>query len=171
MTSVIVSCEPTQSAGKSSTESINAIGCTIRYVTIVVRVTSVGSFLNSASVAGDPADPNTANNTATARVTGTPPPSTCVDTRRFTFKLHKFRKARIVDAVLFINGVRKAHKRGHDLKTITIAKLPLGNFTVKIVSTQSTHSTLTSTRAYMGCIKGRPRTVAHHAHPHHHHHG
>src|SRR5205807_7927237 len=101
-------------------------------ITIVVRVTAVGSFLNSATVTGDPVDPNSANNTATARVTGLAPASTCVDTRRFTFKLHKFRKARIVDAVLFINGVRKAHKRGHDLKTITIAKLPLGNFTVKI---------------------------------------
>jgi hypothetical protein len=92
----------------------------------------------------------------------------CVDRRKFTFKLHRFRKARITDVKVFVNNKRKLHKRGHDIRKVTIKRLPLGIFTIKVVSKQSTGSSLTSTRKYNGCNKGRPRTTGHHAHRHHH---
>jgi uncharacterized repeat protein (TIGR01451 family) len=141
-------------------------------ITIVAKVTSVGQFVNSANITGDPSDPNGANNRASVTVTGVAPASarSCIDTRKFKFILHKAPKARIVDAVVYINGVKRAHKRGFNLKSITVTRLPQGLFRVKIVSLQSTGSSLTSKRTYNGCIKGRPHTTAHHAHPHHHHH-
>jgi uncharacterized repeat protein (TIGR01451 family) len=141
-------------------------------ITIVAKVTSVGQFVNSANVTGDPADPNSANNRASVTVTGIAPASarSCIDTRKFKFILHKAPKARIVDVVVYINGVRRAHKTGFNLKSITVTRLPEGLFRAKIVSTQSTGSALISRRTYNGCIKTRPHTIAHHAHPHHHHH-
>jgi uncharacterized repeat protein (TIGR01451 family) len=167
-----VSASPSQGSCAGTTTITCSLGTVAAgghaTITIVVRVTSVGQFTNSANVTADPADPNTANNRATAVVTGLAPAATsCLDTRKFTFKLHKFRKARIVDVVVFINGHRKAHKKGHNLKKVTISKLPLQVFTVKIVSRQSTGSKLISVRHYNGCIKSRPRTTGQHVHPHH----
>ncbi len=45
---------------------------------------------------------------------------------------------------------------------VTLSRLPRGRFEVKIVATQSSGSTLTSTRVYRGCTKSRPTTRAHH---------
>ena len=90
--------------------------------------------------------------------------SGCSDKRRFKFKLHHARRARIVRVEAFVNGKRVLTRRGHNIKTITIARRPQGHFTVKIVSTQSNGSRLVSIRTYDGCSKGRPTTRGHHAH-------
>jgi hypothetical protein len=95
-----------------------------------------------------------------------PGPITCVDRRKFTFRLHKFRNARITDVDVFVNGTRKAHKHGTNLRSVSIAKLPQKAFTVKIVSKQNTGSFITSTRKYSGCKKGHPKVTSHHAHAH-----
>jgi hypothetical protein len=88
----------------------------------------------------------------------------CVDTRRFSFKLHHGRHARVVKVKVFVNGRLKLVRRGHNIQRVTIPRLPQGTFKVRIVSTQSTGSTLTSTRTYHGCVKGHPTTRAHHHH-------
>ncbi|MEA2399159.1 MAG: cellobiose phosphorylase, partial [Thermoleophilaceae bacterium] len=89
-------------------------------------------------------------------------PSRCVDRRRFSFKLHHARHARVVRVDLFVNGKRKLHRRGHDIRRIAIARLPQKRFTIRIVATQSSGSQLISTRRYNGCRKSRPHTRAHH---------
>jgi beta-glucosidase len=89
-------------------------------------------------------------------------PASCVDRRKFTFRLHHAPRARVVRVEAFVNGRRKLRRRGHNIKRITLAKLPSGRFVVKIVATQSTGSQLVSTRTYIGCRKGRPRTRGHH---------
>jgi hypothetical protein len=85
----------------------------------------------------------------------------CVDRRRFTFRLHHYRRARVVKVQVFVNGKRKLRRRGHDIRRVTIGHLPRKRFKVKIVSTQSTGSQLVSTRTYTGCSKSRPRIRRH----------
>jgi hypothetical protein len=90
------------------------------------------------------------------------PPRACRDKRRFTFSLHHGPGSRVVDARVFIDGKLVKHLRGSNLKRITIARPPRGRFTVKIVTTSNHGSTLTSTRKYTGCVKGRPHTRSRH---------
>jgi hypothetical protein len=93
---------------------------------------------------------------------GLPSSARCVDRRKFSFKLHRYRRARIVRVRAYVNGKRTVNRRGRDIRRVTIRRLPQGTFTVKIVSTQSTGSQLVSTRTYRGCKKSRPRTRGHH---------
>jgi hypothetical protein len=92
---------------------------------------------------------------------GLPSNARCVDQRRFSFKLHHYRRARVVRVEVFVNGKRKLTRRGHDIKRVTIGRLPQKRFRVKIVSTQSTGSRLVSSRTYRGCTKSRPTTRRH----------
>jgi hypothetical protein len=93
---------------------------------------------------------------------GLPPSSRCADRRKFTFKLHHAPHARVTRVVIFVDGKRKLARHGRDLRRVTLKRLPRGRFEVKIVATQSSGSTLTSTRVYRGCRKSRPTTRAHH---------
>jgi beta-glucosidase len=86
------------------------------------------------------------------------PKTSCVDARRFSFKLHHAVGARIVRATVYVNGKRKLSLRGHDIQRVSIARLPRKRFTVKIVTTSSTGAKLISTRVYHGGKKTRPRT-------------
>ncbi|MEA2409663.1 MAG: beta-glucosidase [Thermoleophilaceae bacterium] len=92
------------------------------------------------------------------------PATRCVDARRFAFKLHHAVGARIVRVVVFVNGRKKLALRGHDIKRVTIARLPRKRFVVRIETTSSTGAQLISTRVYHGCKKTRPRTHARHPH-------
>src|SRR3954447_8831976 len=82
----------------------------------------------------------------------------CKDRRKFTFKLHHARGARVVKVAVFVNGKRKLLRRGRNIRRLTIKRLPRKRFTVTIVSTQSTGSKLRNTRTYRRCTKGRPHT-------------
>ena len=57
-----------------------------------------------------------------------------------------------------LHGKRKLTRRGHDIKQVTIGRLPRKRFRVTILSTQSTGSQLVSSRSYTPCGKGRPKT-------------
>jgi dienelactone hydrolase len=86
----------------------------------------------------------------------------CVDRRRFSFRLHHARGARVVNVVVYVNGRVRKRVHGRDLKRVSIARLPRKRFTVRIVSTQSTGSKLISVRTYRGCTKGAPHTRGQH---------
>jgi beta-glucosidase len=86
----------------------------------------------------------------------------CVDTRRFSFRLHHAPHARVVRVAVYVNGHLKLRRHGRDIRRVTLARLPQGRFRVRIVSTQSSGSRLVSRRTYHGCLKGRPTTRAHH---------
>jgi hypothetical protein len=88
----------------------------------------------------------------------------CVDRRKFRFRLHHAPHARVVKVEVFVNGRRRLVRRGHDLRAVTITRLPRKVFHLRIVATQSTGSKLISRRTYRGCGKSRPSTRAHH-HP------
>jgi hypothetical protein len=64
----------------------------------------------------------------------------------------------VVRVAVFVNGKLKVLRRGHDVRRVTLRRLPLGRFTVRIVSTHSNGARLVSTRVYRGCKKGRPHT-------------
>jgi hypothetical protein len=85
--------------------------------------------------------------------------SGCVDRRRFSFRLHHDRGARIVKVVVYVNGRRALSRRGRSVGRVTLRRLPQKRFVVRIVSTQSNGVKRTSTRTYKGCAKGSPRTI------------
>jgi hypothetical protein len=91
-----------------------------------------------------------------------PSATRCTDRRKFSFRLHHARGARVVRVEAFVNGKRVKRARGRSIKRLVLRRLPQGKFTVRIVATQNTGSKLISTRRYKGCKKGKPRTRAHH---------
>ncbi|MEA2143495.1 MAG: uncharacterized protein QOI64_1925 [Solirubrobacteraceae bacterium] len=86
-------------------------------------------------------------------------PAGCVDRRKFKFRIHQPTRGRIVKAVAYVNGKRKASKKGRRITSITVKKLPQQVFTVKIVATASNGARTISVRRYRGCKKGRPSTT------------
>lgn len=86
----------------------------------------------------------------------------CVDRRRFTFKLHHSGHARVVRVAVYVNGKLKVRRRGRNLHRVRLRRLPIGRFKVRIVATQSSGSKLISTRIYSGCRKTRPHTRGKH---------
>jgi predicted esterase len=86
----------------------------------------------------------------------------CVDRRKFSFRLHHARGARVVRVVVYVNGKRKLRKRGRNITRLTLRRLPKRKFRVRIVATQNTGSQLISTRTYKGCKKSRPHTRSRH---------
>jgi beta-glucosidase len=93
-----------------------------------------------------------------------PAPQKCVDTRKFSFRLHHAFGARVVKAVVFVNGKRRLSLKGKGLTRVTLRKLPKKRFVVRVVATQNTGSQLISTRVYHGCKKTKPHTRARHHH-------
>lgn len=93
---------------------------------------------------------------------GLPRRRRCVDTRKFSFKLHHPPGATIVKVEVFINGKRTMVKRGTNITRLTLKRLPKRKFVVKIVATQSSGSKLISKRTYKGCKKSKARTRARH---------
>jgi hypothetical protein len=47
---------------------------------------------------------------------------------------------------------------GRDVKKLTLKKLPIGRFKLRIVATQDSGSQLISERKYVGCKKSKPKT-------------
>jgi hypothetical protein len=110
---------------------------------------------SASELAGGPA-------TVPASEGGGTTPAGCIDRRKFTFRIHQPRKSRIVRAVAYVNGKRKASKRakrGKRVTGITVKRLPQKNFTVKIVATAANGQKTVSVRRYRGCKKGRPSTT------------
>ena len=85
----------------------------------------------------------------------------CLDRRKFTFRLHHAPGTRIVAVDAFVNGKRKLHLRRRSISRITLKKLPKGTFRVRIVARQSNGSRKISTRTYRGCKKRKPTTRSH----------
>jgi hypothetical protein len=98
---------------------------------------------------------------------GLPSNKHCVDTRRFSFRLHHPKSDRIVDVRVFINGKRKMHLHARRIERLTIPKLPKRKFRVKIVATRVSGVQSISIRLYKGCRKFKPRTHGRHPHRHH----
>jgi hypothetical protein len=88
----------------------------------------------------------------------------CIDTRRFSFRVHQHNK-RVTRARVYVNGKRVASLHGRRITRITMKRLPQGLFQLKIVAVTSDGQKITSVRTYRGCKKSRPRTtIKKHAH-------
>jgi hypothetical protein len=64
----------------------------------------------------------------------------------------------VVSVVAYVNGKRVKTARGRRVKKLSLARLPQGTFTVRIVATTSRGTKTISKRRYKGCKKGKPRT-------------
>jgi hypothetical protein len=73
----------------------------------------------------------------------------------------------VVGVKVFVNGRLRVHRRGRNLRSVTIARLPVGPFRVRIVNRQSNGSRVISTRTYQGCTQTNPRNRYRHRHRHH----
>jgi predicted acyl esterase len=93
---------------------------------------------------------------AACRKTGEP--RACIDRRKFRFTIDQPRRGRIVKVTAFVNGKRRAVKRGRRVTELTLRRLPRRTFTVRIVALASNGQRTISVRRYRGCRKGRPRT-------------
>ena len=87
---------------------------------------------------------------------GGPKGGRCVDRRKFRFRLRHRPGQRVVRVAAYVNGKRVLKKRGRNIRFITIRKLPLGKFRVKIVKITNDRHKTTTVRIYKGCRKGRP---------------
>jgi hypothetical protein len=88
------------------------------------------------------------------------PPPSCLDRRKWRFRLHHSRHSRVVKVEVFVNGHRKIRRHGHRLRSVTLRKLPRRTFRVRIVTTQSNGHRTISVRTYKDCRKSRPRTFS-----------
>jgi hypothetical protein len=86
-----------------------------------------------------------------------PGPSTCVDRRGFSFRLHHPRGERITLATVRVNGRLTRVLRGRALTHLTLRRLPQRLFTVTIVTYTDRGTRAWSTRTYRGCAKTPPR--------------
>ena len=93
-----------------------------------------------------------------AAARGNSAPRGCVDSRKFTFRIHQHDK-RIVRVRVFVNGKLVKTVRGHRVKRVRIRRLPQGLFRVRIVAKASNGQRTISVRTYRGCKKGKPRTT------------
>jgi hypothetical protein len=89
---------------------------------------------------------------------GLPPNKKCVDSRKWSFKLHHPAGTRVVDVQVFIDGKRKLHVKSNAIERITIKTLPKKRFKLRIEATQDSGSQLISERTYKGCKKSKPKT-------------
>ena len=80
----------------------------------------------------------------------------CVDRRKFTFKLRGSKRVKKVE--VYVNGVRKVVRRGRNVRSVTLRKLPKRRFVVRVVTTFADGKQRESTRTYRGCKKSKPRT-------------
>ena len=92
----------------------------------------------------------------------TPGAGRCTDKRKFSFRLHHGPRTRVVRVLVFVNGKLRLRRRGHDIRRITLGRLPRKRFTVRIVATHSNGARLVSTRTYRGCKKSRPHVRGNH---------
>ncbi len=101
-----------------------------------------------------------------------PPEGGCMQTRRVSLAIHRPHGHRVLRVDVYINGkhVRTVKARHHQtVSRITLATLPKGPFTLKIVAHTDNHHQVTSVRRYNGCTKGPPHTLHHHnGHDHQH---
>jgi predicted acyl esterase len=160
---------------KSASISLPFLGC--RRSTFIEGGPSVrlDTYVKNAPFAVDPATvtgstsssfalpPDQGDCTKQEIVTGGPSGHGCIDRRTFTFHVHHGAGDRVVRVRAFVNGRLVVRRSGHDIRRVTLKKLPLGRFRVTILTrTRKGHRTR-SVRTYKGCRKSRPHVT----HPHH----
>jgi hypothetical protein len=80
----------------------------------------------------------------------------CIDRRKFRFRLRHRRGQRVTRVRVYVNKRRVVNRRGRNIKYVTLRKLPLGRFRVKIVKRTNDGHKTTTVRYYRGCRKTRP---------------
>jgi uncharacterized repeat protein (TIGR01451 family) len=144
-------------------------------VTIVVRPSSEGTITNTASVAGNQPDPNSANNSATQETTISAAPAARVDTRKPTVSVGGVRasgctraaftaRVTIRDAsalrrvVVTVDGrtIRRTKSKRFSI-TIRAADMRSGRHVLRVVATDARGNRRVVTRGFSRC---RPPVIA-----------
>jgi predicted acyl esterase len=156
-----------QVAVNSAKISLPFLGCSRTGAIEGGQSVKLESYLKSAPIAVDPttvkdgtaagfALPADQGNCTKREIAAGGPSGHCVDRRKFSFRLRHQPGQRVVRVRAYVNGRLVARRQGRNLKRLTLKKLPLGTFRVRIVTrTNDGHSTRTD-RTYRGCRKSRP---------------
>jgi predicted acyl esterase len=92
-------------------------------------------------------------------IAGGGPKKHCIDRRSFKFSLHARPGDRVVKVRAYVNGRLVVKRSGRNLRSLTLKKLPLGKFRVKIITRTKQGHTTRSVRTYKGCRKSRPHVT------------
>jgi opacity protein-like surface antigen len=85
----------------------------------------------------------------------------CIDRRKFTFRIHQPLRGRITSVTIYVNGKRTRTVKATRVTRVTVSKLPRKTFKVRIVARSNSGRRTISTRTYRGCKKSAPHTVVH----------
>lgn len=88
---------------------------------------------------------------------GLPSARTCKNPRRFAFRLHQPRNARLVRVDVYVNGrhVKTIRaRRGGTIRSVVLSRLP-ASFTLKVVAITNHKRRIVSKRKYKACRSGR----------------
>lgn len=92
-------------------------------------------------------------------IAGTSAVAGCVDTRRFSYRLHGLPGQRTVRVLVYVGRRRARELRGRSLRRVVLHSLPAGDFTLRIVAYTSRGDRVISARHYSGCAQS-PRARA-----------
>ena len=87
---------------------------------------------------------------------GLPTARTCKQPRRFAFRLHQPKHARIVRVDVYVNGHRVKTIRAHPggtVHNVVLSKLPSKPFALRVVARTNKHHKIVSKRRYHTCVK------------------
>lgn len=79
------------------------------------------------------------------------PRTACPTRKRFKLAVTPPRRKRLVDVTVFVNGRAVARKRGGNVRSVVLHKLPAGSFKIKVVATTKDHRLLTASRRFLAC--------------------
>ena len=142
-------------ASRASLAAVDADGCFYADLADrVIRLTNPDGTCGGRLLGG--LEPTTPGGSGGDALPDTPAAG-CVDTRKFSWRLHHAPGARVTSVDIYVDGKRKVRRRANDIETVSLTKLPQGTFRVRIVARHSDGRHITTSRRYKGCKKGKPR--------------
>lgn len=92
-----------------------------------------------------------------------PPVRGCINRLRYTFPVHVPERidGRVTAAVVYVNHKIVKRVRGHNIRSVSIRKLPAGHFLVKVVTVTTKKLLITSSRTYHACTKSKRTGTKH----------
>ena len=120
-------------------------------ITIDAAGLAPGTYHANVIVQSQDAAANLTKVPITLTVTGKTAPSACVAPRRLSLGLHQSRGARVVEALVYVNGKLVHRYRQRSLRKLVFARPAAARFTLRIVTKLSDGEQWLSTATYSGC--------------------
>jgi len=120
-------------------------------ITISAAALAPGTYHANVIVQSQNAAANPTKVPITLTVTGSPPPAACVAPRRLSFMLHAPQGARVVQALVYVNGKLVHSYRQRSLHDLVFSRPPATRFKLRIVTKLNDGEQLLMSASYDGC--------------------